>query len=616
MLLVLIIQRVTFNATVAGHVEQVDRLLLAANSSGDLDPIDDYFDKIEQDDPAFLLHPDILGRNKQLGLLRTEENGRRQQLSGLVSSGLQLGTESPRWENFPKAEESLDRAIALAKNDAEKAQVISARSHVQRVRTDMQIEVDKAFESDQQKLVQDIERLPNDSLALYAEIETRMAALDARPHVSSQLKTALTALSTKMKRQKSIVQTNLEVAKSLRGITNSAGRPADFRRALIAFTHQHPGTERAEDMLSVAKTDLQLWEGVDQWNEIRRRLQRTSLSGISPADAADLLAAYETFQESSGPYPGETKVEKRVSALQAIASREGGDSGSSADQFRRVLSPRTISDAYVVTTDTGLRYFVEAAPKVSGSSVSFQYFTTTTGTQRDHKALALQKVPGCRTRKPDQWLAPQTVLCSSLKKITAENMSDNFPSAIGLTVEATMKHPELDEILRLLLVERMLKIGSEGNLFIRQRMEPYLTAINASGVSRLTNWAAPEDSRADSERRKAAEFIKQFGVQIVKDLQAVEADTQAAMAEPPGPAMECVGWLHLNVEGQWVVELTEELSLTEPTPLLALGRRSGTAPEFYPVAEPRSDVIGAIAASSALIDAREGHLVYRQLFTN
>lgn len=618
-MVVLIIQRVTFNATVAGHVEQVDRLLTAGESSGDLESVDDYFSKIESDDPRFLAHPDLLGLHKKLESVRSVESGRRQQLEGLISSGLQLGTESPRWENFAEAEKTLEEASELARNDAEKARVVNAKSQVQRVRSDLQLEVDTAFEADQQELVQGIEGLPNDSLALYPEIEKRLVELDTRQHVSPELKTALAALSSKVQRQKSMVQTNLDVARSLQGITSSAGRPIEFRKALVEHTRRHPGTERAEDLLEVVKTDLPLWEGVDQWNDIRRKLQRTSLGGISPADAAGLISTYDTFQKTSGPYPGEMKVESRISALKAIAAREEGESGSSADQITRMLAPRTISEAYLVTTKDDkddLRYFAEDVPEVTGSAVQFQYFTTTTGTQRESKSLALLKVPGCRTRKDDDWRAPQTVLASNLRNIMMEDLDRNFAEAIRKGVEATVAHPELDEILRLLLVERMLKIGSEGNLFIQQRMETYLTAINASGVSRLTNWAAPEDSRANTERRKAAEFCKQFGPQIVKDLTTVEDDTQAAMREPIGPEMKCVGWLHLNVEGQWVIALTKELKLDQPTPLMALGYRSATTPEFYPVAELSGDVLGTVAAASTLSDAKEGHPVYREAFTN
>ncbi len=615
---VMIIQRVTFNATVAGHVEQMDRLLVTAHSTGELNSVDEYFSKVEADDQDFLSHPDILGRKEQLESVRSQEIGRKQQLEGLISNALQLGTESPRWENFPTADTALDEAAGLAKNDAEKARIVNTRSQIQRVESDMQAAVDAEFETDQQGLVHSIGELPDDSLAPYAQIESQIAELDSRQHVSSGLKAALKALESKVTRQKGMVAANLEISRSLQRITKSAGRPTEFRTALVEFTQRHPGTERAEDMLDVVKTDLSLWEGVDQWNDIRRRLQRTSLNGISPAAATILITQFNDLQKSTGAYPGQTDVERRIAALTAIAAREGGEAGSSLEQLTRMLAPRTISEAHIVNTSDGLRYFAEATPTVSGSAIKFQYFTTTTGTQRDSLTLALAKVPSSRTLTDEQWLAPQTHLARSLGSVlAAENLDKNFALAIQSAVEKTVAQPELDEILRLLLMEKLILVGSDGNLFIQERMAKYVTAINASGVSRLTNWAAPVDSRAESERQKASAFVKQYGEQIVKDLQAVEADTQTAMNEQPGPAMECVGWLHRNIAGAWVVELTNELTITEPIPLLALGHRAeDSGAEFYPVVQLENSALGTVKAIPTLNGAKEGHAVYREMFIN
>lgn len=616
-IVVMIIQRVTFNATVAGHVAQIDQLLVSAKSTGELNSVDEYYSSIEAGNPDFLTHPDILGRHEQIESLRSQENGRKQQLDGLISNALQLGTESPRWENFPGAEKAIGEALALAKNDAEKARIVNTGSQVQRVKSDMQVEVDTEFETAQQELVKSIDQLPDDSLSPYAEIESQIAELDAQQHVSSALKSALTALRAKVKRQKAMVTDNLEVARSLQKVTNTAGRPAEFRAAMVEFTQQHPGTERAEDMLSVVKTDLPLWEGVEQWNDIRRRLQRTSLNSISPVDAEKLVSQFDALQTSSGGYPGRTDVIRRIDALKAIAAREGGSSGSSSEQLARMLAPKTISDAYVINASDGLRYFAEASPTVTGSVIKFRYFTTTTGTQRDDETLALAKVPGSRTRTSEEWAAPQKQLTKHLQSVFAENLDQNFALAIRLAVEQTIGQPDMDEILRLLLVEKMIIVGSEGNLFIRERTSKYLAPINASGVSRLTNWAAPEDSRAKSERRKAAEFMKQYGEQIVKDLHAIEADTQTAMSKQPGPAMECVGWLRRNVEGNWVVELTDELTITKPTPLLAMGHRADSStPEMYPVVQLENDALGTVKASTTLTGAKEGHPVYREMFIN
>jgi len=614
---VLIIQQVTFRSAVAGHIVQLDQLTKSAEKSGDLKPVDDYYAKITTENIAFMQQPEILGRVKLLELLRTQEDGRLEQLNGLISSALQLGTETARWEDFPRAEAALKEAELITLNPAEKARVVNTGTQIQQVRSQMQTKLDSIFETDQEQLVEQVALLPKDSVALYADVENRIAELNIRPHVSSELKAALNALKTKVEQQKSTVQVNLEVSRSLQSVTGAAGRPIEFRKALMEFARKHPGTERAEDLLEIVRTDLPLWEGVDSWNSLRNMIKLTSLSTVAPAEAKRLVDQFAEFQKSSGPYPGTMGVERRVDGLKAIASREGGASGSSLEQLDRMLSPKSISEAYLVETTDGLRYFATTAPEITGSVIRFQFYTTTTGTQREAKALGVARILNVGTRTGDLWLAPQSVLARQLQTVFAEDAGIDLVNAITLAVERVLKQPGMDEILRLLLIERILGIGSEGDLFIRERMQTHLSKINKSDVSRLTNWAAPEDVRASSERQKAAAFLTSSSDAILEDLHAVKDDTATAMKQNPGPAMECVGWLHRNAEADWVVALKGEVFVTDRVTLQALGREGELkAAVFYKVADIEKTSIGSIAASPAVPWAKEGHPVYREVPTN
>jgi hypothetical protein len=611
---VLIIRGVTFQRAVDGHVEQAEKLLNESQASGDLQPIDDYFATIEADDARFLQQPEILGLKEQLDGIRKQEVGRQEQLDQLIADARQLIPEA-RWNNIGTADTLLHEATAIARNESEKARILNVKGQLQNTRLAMQKKVDEVFERDQTAVVDLIAALPTDSLNGYPAVNSRLDELANRDHVSSELKTALAALKSKLDQQMSMVSANLQTARSLQNITSSAGTPTKYRKAMLEYTKSHPGTERSEDFLAVAKSDLSLWEGVAEWNSIRSRIRFASLATTSAADAATIVADIETFIQQSGPYPGQMNTDERIAALTAIAARAGSSAGRSAEQVDRMFAPRTISQASLVRSLRDGRFYALGLPKVEGSGLRFQHFTTTTGTQLESKVLGLAKVPDAKKKTPDEWRAPQTTMAQRLQPLLKNRLNSSFESGIAFGVDELLKAKDVDEILRLLLIEKLMKIGAEGSAFTSKKATPHLNRIAAAGVSRLTNWVSPDDKRADAERDLADAFMKKFGQQIVTDLKSAVDEVKLANEEPVGPRMECVGWLHRNADARWVVALRDELKISVPTQLLAIGRTATAAnARFYPVAKVNESAIGSIPALE-VEGAKEGHPVYREIPT-
>ncbi|MEQ9410978.1 MAG: hypothetical protein RIK87_24920 [Fuerstiella sp.] len=603
---VMVVRYVAFQNAVAGHVLQASKLLQEVASSGDLQPVDDYFASMETEDVRYLDQPEILGLKEQLESVRRQELGRQQQLEQLISDALNHGTENPRWENFPLAEDALQKAETVALNESEKARILNVRSQIQAVQAEMQRTVDDAFEKDQQEVVELVAKLPTKSLTGYSSVKTRLSELEQRDHVSSELKSALSALKAKVSQQQAMVQAELDMQRSLQKVTAAVGQPAAYRQALIDYTREHPGTERAEDFLQVIKSDLPLWESVDQWNRIRRRLQNLSFKSVSPAEAKSVVTEIDALQA----FPGTTNVTERLDALKAVAAREGSSYGSSREQIERMFAPRTISQAWLVQTIDGKKYLTERPPRVEGSKISFDYFTTTTGTQTEQEQLGMSKLPGADNKTDDYWLAPQTLMSRKLQPQLKVQLEADFEAAIAFGVEALLKEDEVDSILRFLLIEKLLRTGAEGSVFIQHRTNGHLENIAGAGVSRLTNWAAPRDRRADDERRMADEFLSAHGTKIVEDLKTAHQDVQAIRDIALGPAMQCVGWLHRDTESQWVISLRDELQVPEPTQLQSLGHVDG-APKFQVVAAVSGSAIGTVPASFAA-NGIEGQPVYRE----
>ena len=610
---VMIVRNVTFQKATDGHVAQLSQLLDSAAASGDLQPVDDYFQRMDLEDARFGQEPELLGLRQKLESVRGTELGRQAQLDQLIGNAINLIEDTPRWENLPKAESVLVEAELVAKNEGEKTRILSTRGQVQKVRAELQRKADEAFEADQNKLIDRIAALPRDSEVGYNSVQDTVAELERRQHVSVELRTSLTALKTKVDQQLSMVSANLATARQLQKVTQAAGVSADYRQTLLDYAKLYPGTRRAEDFLAIAKTDLALWDNAGKWNVLRRKLLDASLVNTTPGDAKSLLSDFATVTEASSAYPGRMDVSNRIEALTAIAARIGGPQGTSREQVERMFAPLTISKAYLVQESDGKRYFATSPPKTTASTIQFTYFTTTTGTQTEDLTRSLTRFPATLGRLPDQWKAPQSVMTNRILNPLTEKMQTDFEEAIFLAVEDLSSDGTVDSILRLLLIEKLLTIGSDGSSFISNRVNAHLAQIGKAGVSRLTNWVAPEDQRADQERQLALDFMNQHGEQIQSDLKAAIADRELVDASVPGPEIQCVGWLHQNAESKWVVALREELKADNSIELFALGRvgENSTA-TFYPVATVTGNVFGEIAATK-VVDGIEGHPVYREL---
>lgn len=608
--IVFIVQTVNFQKAAEGHVAQLTELLRSSRTTGDLQAVDTYLADIAEEDARFLDQPKILGLTEQLDGIRKEEESRLQQLDDLIADALKLGVEQARWEDFPEAEKLLTDADGIARNGPEKARLLNARSQIQDAKTALQTEVDSAFDQSMSEVVSLVAALPRDAIDPYTAVELRIKELAGRSNVSAGLKTTLTSLEAKVQQEKSMVAANLEVARKLQKITEAVGSPVGYRQALIDYTRVEPGTTRTSQFQEVIQSDLGVWESVDKWNSLRDRIRSANLLTVSATDAAELLADVEAFQNMSAPYPGETQIADRLEALQAIAVRSGSSSGSSAEQIDSMFVPRTISQAFVLKTSDE-RYFAATEPKVNGSSIKFKYYTTTTGTLTEDKTFGLSRVPNAETMTPAMWTSPQTRLTNQLRPELAKRIGENFEGAIAYGVEVLVQQKDVDPILQFLLIDKLLKIGAEGSVPTRRKAAVHINKMGTVGVSRLTNWVAPQDDRAVEERLRATAFIKEFGDSMIADLRSAVDDVQEIQNQPVGPGMICVGWLHRSADTRWLVSLKDEIKVDSPTTLYALGKTAAGSSGFYPVLTLQQSAIGSLPTDQ-LSDGKEGHLVFRQ----
>ena len=241
--IVFLVQTASFNKAVAGHNEQLGKLLSVAEETGQLTPVDDYFKQIESENTSLLKTPALLGRRQEFENLSSSEKGRTGQLQQLLTQAQRAIDGNGTLPELADAFAALEQMKALSKGEQEKAQLLQTEQRLVDRRGEVQKRVDEAFNSELTAVTDKIEQLPADSVNGYDAVNAELIQLAERSDVSQPLKQAVSVLQSKVQQDRQMVSTNLQIASGLRKITDSVGQVNAFEQNLTQFIRDNPGTD-------------------------------------------------------------------------------------------------------------------------------------------------------------------------------------------------------------------------------------------------------------------------------------------------------------------------------------------------------------------------------------
>jgi hypothetical protein len=583
----LMVNTASFNKAVAGHDQQLETLLAQANATGQLTPVEDYLKTIESQNSGMMGTPALLGRKQEYENLVAAESGRIDQCNQLIVKIQNVIEGGAGLAEFQPAFEAYELLVKQSKGEQEKARSLQIEQRLIDRRNEVQAAIDTAFSQEVKALAETIETLPQDSVTGYDAVSAALNSLNARVDVSAPVKDSVTALLSKVQQDRQMVSSNLKMAAGMQRITDSVGQTVLFEKNLTQFIRDNPGSERSSQFEKVVKEESAIWKGADKWHQLRHKLTTLQLKRIAPAEAATLVSECDDLQKNSGPFGDQLLGSKLVGALRLIASRNGQANMSLSEQILAVLSRKTISRAYLIEMSKGAKYYTKEAPDFGKGSAQVDYFTTTTGTQTTNKNFPAPMVPAAAAnRTTDDWLSPQTKMYQRIETKLKTFTADEYDNTIATIVKDVIEADAVDPLLRVLLVEELLKLGSGGSEAVRGRSEKILNNIGSLGVSRLTNWAAPEDARADDERTEAKAFLTGNGQSVIAELAKAAADTEAVQMSPLPPDIQCVGWIHKNPRSEWIVSLKPDLVLS--------GKHSQLCVFYLPAKTPTVVTLAAV----------------------
>lgn len=616
--IVLLVRSMQFSNVVQGHDQRLAELLTVAQQSGQVSAVQDYLDQLEQIDPLILQTPQLLARSNQLASLLQREKGRLSQRDQLLRRFDSELSNAVLPSDLRQASDTLQELNALLKGEQDRTLLLQSEQRLFDIRTSLQQRIDNQYSAELQQLVADVDALPDDSVSPHDALIARLNVLNSTPEVSLPLQQSVTALLTRLVNDRKLVSENLEMAASLQNITSASGRESQYTDALADYLRSNPGTGRSADFEAVLNEESAIWKQANEWNAFCQRLVALDLTTVSPAAAAQLVMDAESLAMKSAPFAQQLLDAPVIAALRAVADRVTPEFPTPQDRIRSIFSRPTITDAYLIQTIDGVSYYSGLAPVNNGDknvTLTFNYFTTTSGTQTKPETLRFDEVQNAVGRTGDDWLAPQTRLYNRIEAFLKDRSTINKPFETLVTelVLQVVAANDVDPVLRTLLIDELLRFGENGSAGLRLAAAEIREQLSTLGISSLTNWAAPADPRAEEARKDAKRFLDASMIRIRDQLQQALPLTQTLSSVENLAELRWVGWTHKNARAEWIVSFRPDLQLTTNSGPLVVFHHETTAAAPVVMA-----TVGSFTEQSALSQSanpvtalpREGRPVY------
>ena len=585
---------VNFNTRVKKNVEQITQLLEDASVSGNTAPLESRLEELALSDAAILETPEVAALRKKLEALKTAEDGRIRSFNSLLTS-VSAVTVNPEWVTLQSAEDSLDKANQLTKNENERAAVLEAKREFDTAKAGLRKQTDKRF-TDELDSVSKLMVNREDAETYKIPLERLTAALKS-PNISSEVEIQGRGLLGKLTTARDLAEKNRRIELDLAAIGRNADTIFMFKTAMAAYARNHSGSRRANELEEVQRLDSKLWDSVNEWGNFKRKMP-TTLSLLKPNDAKSLLADFEEVEKSG--YPGAMIPELQKQAIEAIARRTTSLTGTEPE-IGKLFDGQFMRDCFVIKLSDRWYYGNSVKPpRPTTAGITFDYFKSGFSDAADgNKAV---KIGDVVNQVP--WRSAQSSAALLIDEIITDKELD-FEQKISSVMGLLLNAKDMDPILQLLLVENILSVGGFGSAFIQQETLAVRDSLAGLEVPRTADWVNP-DKVLTTERGIAERGLEAHADLVTKALAAAIKSRDATFVQPVGPTLQLAGWIHRDKSDLWRITLYQ--TVQPGSDLFMLYLLNG---------KPESSVVGRTSSGETILtgfvpDAslREGRPVY------
>ncbi|QGJ70766.1 Hypothetical protein PBC10988_24640 [Planctomycetales bacterium 10988] len=456
---------------------------------------------------------------------------------------------------------ALQEAARLARTTEERNRVRNWKTKVDAV----QEEQESSRRSVLMQTINDLDRElsslpednPEDRFVLRQKL-TRLASnlestLERNRPVPEDLKKRADELSADLRTRSQRLRLADERQEAISRVRRMVGEIPAYRNALEAVIKVQPESPTAE-AIKDSLEEVPGLQAVLAWNSF---LGVWSSDGaqLSPGQAEVRVKTTQSFLEENQRLPILDDLRTRLRDWQAISAR-GSGSSSATQALRRMWDNQFIGGPLWRVKTTSGSFYMESEPSILQSNDRF----TVRFLSDQNGGTELERVQ--RDSVLQSGNAPQIGLVDSLKSVlsrlndyarnpVAERQKRNWENIFADLLSTVLKAQEVDPILRVEMMQKIIEVGSRGSLPFAEAFEAHKDALTSSGLDRITNWVNPEEKEANEQRKIAQTVLENFP--------SIEDATKDAMSRLQrigssiGEPYLWTGWLHQEETGKWTV---------------------------------------------------------------
>ncbi len=543
--------------------------------------------------------------------LRKDEE-RKAKLSSLLKSAGET-------ESFRDSIEAIEQAQKLAITSDEKLKVADLKRAKEKAHNEAMAAREKAFNesvvSTRNILVsihdgmgdgpgdQRVGELLGQATSLIEQLQVNVQGM--RPEFSSQLRLLVARHKEldDLRRQRMTYQQRAQELTTRAGIASDVSKPDEavdqYRVALLAFADVLP-QEQAADLYRKAAAEETSWKSAMRWAK-----QSSSWDEVWPRDLTVMAARVKECQQFLTDNPGapDTAVVKRyLEQLEANVSITGHVNGSGEglqSRLLRVFSSALVERSWCLKTRDGRVFYVPKKMTIASSGLPNFPFLVGYG---DEDVEIQKRVPPADLISLEATPSPCQLLARHVKDRLSTLSPEEWNSFCLDLTKRILEEQDLNDFLKLDLLKRCLELAANGDVFLKEQLEPHLKQVQAAAINPLARWMNPDDSDGVKATNDARQVLSHF--RRLKDLGEVwkAADQQRLRFQDLMKRPTCmVGWLQPG--NSWTCHVDRSRPLPDADLLVTFTPAGGDSSEWRNIGQILKEEIILKPEASAFLAA-------------
>ena len=464
-------------ATVAGVVDTLKAMI----DQGRLQEAQAFYTQATAAAPVVATDSDVQEQKSRIADAVDAERGRRDNFANALARASAAPATDPD-------QNALSEARDLAQTSEEKQGVADIEAKIAAAERHIQDEHDAAISQGLAAFRQRLKAIESADRANLNETNTKLSEL-ATDIESTRSKFAkanaamlaqLDPLAARINAIRQSIEQQNQKADARALITSSIGKPAAYDTAMEDFAKRFPESEIAAN-LAVLKQESHLWKGFAEWSDFASTLFSEN-EELTSKKAREFIAKGDQLDKTYANVQLAEFYRARKAYLDSIASREPEDGTPLKADLQKLFRDPLVGNLWMVEAHNSdndiLRYYSLHEPVRENGAVRFNYLV---GFDLGEKPQNVRDADVTYVGR-----APQSNVAERATTLLTDMPQRDWEKNITTILDAILKEDRLDPILKIALLQRVLKTGAAGSSALADGFAAYRRDLEgATWTSRL-----------------------------------------------------------------------------------------------------------------------------------